>query len=206
MLGETMDLLFYGHPGSASELGPDSPINLHFTRNHTRDSSSDSSQSSDDDSSDGMNPESSTMAAKRALLSKTRTTKNSIRNNETLRRSVMVDSDEQGSDSNHFYNTGVNPASTEIQDLRSNNPPTPSEQSYPTADLNSRILWSGQQTGRGTYMKKVSRLRTWTAVISNGKRDRGAMTDAGEPNSPGNTAESQRKILHTLPTEDPSTL
>jgi len=53
-------------------------------------------------------------------------------------------------------------------------------------------------------MKKVSRLPTWTAVNSNGKRGQGAVTDAGEPNSPLDTAEPRRKIVRSLATEGPS--
>jgi len=68
-----------------------------------------------------------------------------------------------------FYDAGANPASTEISALRSNTPPPPGKPSYPTANLNSRILLSGQQTGKETNMKKVTGLPTWTAVNSNGK-------------------------------------
>jgi len=53
-------------------------------------------------------------------------------------------------------------------------------------------------------MKKVSRLPTWMAVNSNGNRGRGAMSDAGRPNSPADTAEHLRKILRSLPAESPS--
>jgi len=196
-----MDLLFYGHRGSALESGTDSPVNIHFTHCHNRGPSPDTSQSSDDNSSDGMNSESSVTAAKRAPLSKKTTTKNRTRNTETMRHSLMVDIVERGSDSNVFYNAGTNLASTEIPALRSNTPPPPSKQSYPPANLNNRILLSGQQTGRGTNMKKVSGLPTWMAVNSNGKCGRGVMTDAGEPNSPADTAKPLGKIVRSLPTE-----
>ena len=86
----------------------------------------------------------------------------------------MVDIDERRSDSDVFYNTSANPASTEIPALHSNTPPPPGKQSYPTTNLNSHILKSGQPTGRGTNMKKVSGLPTGTAVNSNGKHGRGA--------------------------------
>ena len=43
--GEPIDLLFYRHGDSASELGPDSPINLHFTCSHYCGPSPDTSQS-----------------------------------------------------------------------------------------------------------------------------------------------------------------
>jgi len=151
-----------------------------------------------------MNSESSITAAKRALLSKTTTTKNRTRNTGTMRCSVMVDIDERGSDSDVFYDAGTNPASTEIPALRSNTPAPPGKQSYPPSNLNNRILWSGQQTGRGTNMKKVSGLHTWTAVNSNGKCGRGGMTDAGETNSPADTAKPSRKIVRSLSTESTS--
>jgi len=199
-----MDLLFCGYHGSASKSGTDSAVNLHFTRGPNRAPSPDSLQSSDNDSLEGMNPESSAMAAKRAMLSKTTTTKNLTRNTRTVQCSVIVDIDERGSDSNVFYNAGANPASTQILALHSNTPPPPGKQSYPTANLNSCILQSGKQSGSGTIMKKVSRLLTWTAVNSNGKPGREAMTEAGEPNSPADTAEPPRNIIRSLPTESHS--
>jgi len=135
-----MNLLFYGNFGSASQSGTASPVNIHFPSRHNRGPSPDASQSSDDDSSDGMNPELFTTAANRAPLSKTITTKNRMRNTGTMRRSVMVDIEEQGSDFDVFYGASANPARTEILALRSNTPPPPGKQSYPTANLNSRIL------------------------------------------------------------------
>jgi len=125
MLGEPMDLLLYEHRGSASESGTDSPVNLHFTCCHNRGPSPDTSPSSDDDSSDGMIPESSTLAAKRALLLKTTKTKNRTRNTGTVWCSIMVDIDEQGSDSDVFYNASADPASTEILALCFNPSPPP---------------------------------------------------------------------------------
>jgi len=101
-LGEPMDMLFYGHCGSASELWTDSPVNIYFTRRDNRGPSPDASQSSDDDRSDGMNPELFATGAKRVLLSKTTTTKNRTRYTGTVRCSVMVDIDERGSDSDVF--------------------------------------------------------------------------------------------------------
>jgi len=87
-LGEPMDLVFYGHCGSTSETGTNSPLNIHFTRRHNRGPSPDASQSSNDDSSHGMNPESSATAAKRAPLLETTMTKNGMRNTGTVHRSV----------------------------------------------------------------------------------------------------------------------
>jgi len=83
-LGEPIDLLFYRHCGSASESGTDYLVNLHFTRDHNRGPSPHASPSSDDNSSDGMNPESSATAAKRAVISKMTTTKNRTRNTGTV--------------------------------------------------------------------------------------------------------------------------
>jgi len=116
----------------------------------------------------------------------------------------MVDIDERGIDSDVFYDAGANPASTEIPALGSNTPRPPGKLSYHTTNLNSPILRSGQQRERGTNMKNVSGLPTWTAVNSNGKHGRGAMTDAGKSNSSADTAEPPRKIVRSLPTESPS--
>jgi len=140
------------------------------------------------------------MAVKRTLLSKTTTTKNMTRNTGTMGHTVMIDIFTQVSDSHVFYNAGANPARTEIPALCSYTLPPPCKQSYPTANLNSRILPSGQQTRRGTNMKKVSRLPTWMAVNSNGKCSHVAMTHTGEPNSAADTAETPRKIIRSLPT------
>jgi len=203
-LCEPVDQLFYGHGGSASESGTDSPINIHFPCRHKRGPSPDASQSSDDDSLEGMNPESSATAVKRALLLQTTTTKNRRRNTGIVQHSVMIYIDEWGYDSNVFYDAGANLASTEIVVLHSNTPPPPGQHSYPTANLNSRILLSGQQTGRGTNMKKVSGLPTWTTFNSSGKWGQGAMTDAGEPNSPADTGEPLRKIVGILPSQSSS--
>jgi len=74
MLGEPMDLLFYGHCGSALESGTDSPLDIHFTSRHNRGPSPDASQSRDDDISDGTNPELSATGGKSAPLWKTTTT------------------------------------------------------------------------------------------------------------------------------------
>jgi len=159
-LAERMNLLFYGHRGSASESGTDSPVNIHFTCCHNRGPSRDVSQSSNDDSSEGINPESSAKAEEKPPLSKTTMTKNRTRNPGTVRHSVMVGSEEPGSDSDVFYDAAANPASTEIQALCSNTPPPRGKQSYPTANQNSHILRSGQQKARGNNMKKVSKLHT----------------------------------------------
>jgi len=117
----------------------------------------DAMQSSDDDSSDGMKPELSTTDAKGALLSTKTTTQNRPRNTGALRLKAIVYIDKSGSQCDVFYDAGTNPASTEILALCSKTPPPPGKQSYPTANLNSPILRSGQQIGRGTNMKKVSR-------------------------------------------------
>ena len=42
------------------------------------------------------------------------------------------------------------------------------------------------------------------AVNCNGKCGLGAMSDAGEPNSPADPAEPLRKIVRSLPTKRPS--
>ena len=203
-LDEPIDLLFYGHHGSALGSGTDSPVNLYFTRPHHRGPSPDASQCSNDDSSDGMNPELSAMAATTAPLSKTTTTKTRTSNTGTVRYSVIVEIDQRGSDSNVFYDASANPASTEIPAFCSNTPPPHGKQSYPTFNLHSGIFQSGQHTERGTNMEKVSRLPTSMAVNSNGKCGREAMNDAGEPNSQADTAEPLKKIVRTLPTENPS--
>ena len=129
MLDEPMGLLFYGYCGSASQSGTDASVNLHFTHRHYRGLSPDASESNDHDSSDRMNPEWSGTAAKRLLLSKTTMTKNRTRNTGTVRPCVMADIDKWGSDTDIFYDAGANLASTEIQDLCSNTPPPPGEQS-----------------------------------------------------------------------------
>ena len=63
-LNEPMDLLSYGHRQTADEDETASPVSLSFSRRNNRGPSPDKSQSSDDSSEDGMNPESTTAAAK----------------------------------------------------------------------------------------------------------------------------------------------
>jgi len=191
-LGKPIDILVYGHRGSALESGTDSPVNIYFTLCYNRCPAPDTSRSSDDDSSDDMNPESSATDAKRARLLKTTTTKKGTRNTGTVQQCLKVAIVLSGSDSDVFYEAGANLASTEIPALCSNAPPPPGKQSHPTANLNSHIWRSGLQTGRGSKMKKVSGLSTWTAVNINGKRGRGAKTHGGQPNSPADAAEPPR--------------
>jgi len=137
-------------------------------------------------------------------LSQTTTTKKRMRKSRTLWPSAMVDIDEGGSDCEVFYNAGANPAGIEIPGYCSTpSPPPPGKQSYPTANLKSSILWSGQQTGQGTNKKKVSGHSTWTAVNHNGKSGLEAMTEAGGPNPPADPAEPPRKIVCSLSTRGP---
>lgn len=200
---EPMDLLFYGHRASADEDGTPSPVSLSFSRRNNRGPPPNEPQSSDDDSSDdGMNPESSATAAKRGTTS-TRT-RNSMKKTGTVRRSGPADVDEPESDDDCFSVVLADPASTAIPASPPNSMPSPGEQSsYPCANLNSRALRPGQQTGRETNIKEVSELATGT-VNSNGKRDRTAMTEADEPNRPADPVEPPRKIVCTVPTIDPT--
>jgi len=70
MLNKLMDLLFYGHLQTADEGETPSPVSLSFSRRNNGGTSPDQSQSSADDSSqEGMNPESSPVAAKRRTRS-----------------------------------------------------------------------------------------------------------------------------------------
>ena len=206
---EPMDLLFYGHRETADEDGTPSPVNLFFSPRNSRGPPPGESQSDDDDSSDGMNPESSAMAAKRATTSARTRTRNSMKKTGTVWRSGPADADEPGSDSDGFSVVSANPASTAIPASPPNSIPPPGKQSsYPPANLNSRALRPNQQTERQTEretnIKKVPELATWTSVNGNGKRGLTAMTGAYERNRPADPAEPPRKTVRAVPTIDPT--
>ena len=61
---DPMDLLCYGYPATANKAGTPSPVSSFFSRCNNRGPPPDEPQSDDDGSDDGINPESSTMAAK----------------------------------------------------------------------------------------------------------------------------------------------
>src|SRR5205807_3411379 len=199
-LNEPMDLLFYGHRETADEDGTPSPVNLFFSPRNSRGPPPGESQSDDDESSDGMNPESSAMAAKRATTSASTRTRNTMKKTGTVRRSGPADADEPGSDSDSFSVVSANPASTAIPASPLNSIPPPGKQSsYPPANLNSRALRPNQQTERQTEretnIKKVPELATWTSVNGNGKRGLIAMTGAYERNRPADPTEPLRKTV-----------
>ena len=203
ILNESIDQLFYDHRQTADEDETPSPVNLSFSRRNNRGPSPDKLQSSDNSSEDGMNPESSTVAAKRGTRS-TRT--NIMKKTGMVRRNGPADVDAPVSEDDCFSVVSADPASAAIPASSPNSMPSPGKQSsYPRANLNHRALRPSQQTGRETKIKDISELAT-CRVNSNGKRDRTAMAKSDEPNRRANSVEPPRKIVRTVPTIHPTSM